>query len=160
MPVSGKLSAEQVAEIIVLYQGGLTMSVISRRFGVARETVAYQLKKFAIPLRNTRPSSKPIEYNASGVIVSVKEQTSGRIHTLHAPGRKRDALEEIMETIDRDPGDWRIVSYSNPNTIVGDLHNRSPRRTFSPEYHALKQADRLDLLDPSLQPIFYSKRRP
>jgi len=101
-------------------------------------------------------NSKRNEY---GCIVSVREQSSGDVRSLHAPGLRMEALQTICELLDRTEGDWKVVGYSTPETIVFDLkgkrhgggHKDSPAHIAFPEARVLAGIGRLDLLDPSLQ---------
>jgi len=93
-----------------------------------------------------------------GCIVTVREQRTREVGSLHIGGKRMEALQRICDLIDLADGDWRILSYSTPQTIATDLKGKREIRNYqnavshndNPEATALGRIGRLDLLDPSL----------
>jgi hypothetical protein len=100
--------------------------------------------------------------NAAGIIVTLRRQDTLELHSLHIPGLRGEALQIVAEMIDRSGVDWRVLSYSTPDTIAGDLAKkriqqpkdgstrRMPTYLSSIEANMLGRIKRLDLLDPAL----------
>lgn len=100
-----------------------------------------------------------------GVIVTAREQQTGRVKTMHQIGAPTGAIHEVVETLDSMEGDWKVVSISTPASIYRDLqggrsvraddqyehrpHLSDPRTT---EVSMLSRLGRLDLLEPLRNP--------
>lgn len=104
-------------------------------------------------MRGIWATSKRDEF---GVIVTVRLHPTGELRSLHEPGLRIEALRAIADKLDRAAGDWKIVCYSTPQTILGDMKGlrsvNDPKRPAigAVESVALGKIDRLDLLDPSI----------
>lgn len=94
------------------------------------------------------------ERKAWGCTVTAHEQESGERIVLYRAGR--GALAAICSTLDALEGDWRVASFSTPETIYRDLQGTRYREWGDemqyPEVAALGHIGRLDLLDPALEP--------
>jgi hypothetical protein len=100
--------------------------------------------------------------NAAGITVTLRRQDTLELHSLCIPGLRGEALQIVADMIDRSGIDWRLVSYSTPETIAGDLAKkriqqpktgstrRMPTYLSSIEANMLGRIKRLDLLDPAL----------
>lgn len=114
-------------------------------------------KKTPAPKRQRRSTSMPgkklvslltpRERDEYGVTVIVREQTSGDLMTMTNAGPAHKALALLCASIDKLPGDWKIVTVSTPGSIYGDLQGATdPERSASPEKRMLAKIGRLDLL--------------
>jgi hypothetical protein len=163
-----KLTKDQVRTVQSLYMDGWSMQRIGELFGITRQAVSKLLQ------RRGKHGSKPVptrgyhgrwtgsdgggrtpvharERDEAGCIVTLRDQATGDMRSMHVPGLRRDALRFIVRCIDVDVRDWRVYSYSTPTTILADMSGRmgyAPER--GPEFMALKSIGRIDLLDPSL----------
>lgn len=101
----------------------------------------------------TKAQRKNWYRDSAGVIVTCREQETGRLNTIHAHGPSGEALEDICTQLDNDDGDWRIICVSTPRTIMADLTKRRDDgirrvdRSRSPEVIALSLIGRMDLLE-------------
>lgn len=108
-----------------------------------------------------------------GVIVTMREQTTGELDTIHRPGLPKQALKAVCAVIDGAAGDWRIVSISTPASILDDLqgsrhserwtqggNNRlggvehEPDVRLKTEWAPLNAIGRLDLLEPPPRTVY------
>jgi hypothetical protein len=156
-----KLTQGDIAVACKLYDEGWTTPRLARIFGVTWQAVHYHLRKRGVPLRvrNRLPRGATRLDRDAGVIITAKEQTTGVLRTLHEPGSRLQALYAVIERLDRMPGDWKIICYSNPDTIYSDL-KLGPHRGGTVEQMILSRIDRLDLLDPSLDNGYPSRGKP
>lgn len=112
------------------------------------------------------------ERQRDGAIVSLREQDTGRLDTVHVTGKTRDALEQLCDMIDQRDGDWKIVAISTPASIFRDLQGvrgqyqraSSKRRSTlddprTAEWSMLSQVGRLDLLQPLTNRELAPRRR-
>jgi hypothetical protein len=95
-----------------------------------------------------------------GVIVTAREQESGELWSLHEPGLRMEALRAVAERLDHRDGDWRVICYSTPASILGDMTakrqvqhagTRQVAHLDCMEAQALGKIGRIDLLDPVLR---------
>jgi hypothetical protein len=172
---NAKLSLEDRAAVVALYRDGWDITQLSRRYGVSPQAIRSLLKRRGVKTRPRHPThgrdrlgryvGEPREpelsiaaRNEYGVIVTVREQRSRELRSLHEPGKRIEALRAVCARIDRLPGEWKIVCYSTPEMIEGDLRGPRLKRhpggkgsyLENPEALALARIRRLDLLDPAL----------
>jgi hypothetical protein len=118
------------------------------------------LRPYQIPDLQTSGS----ERQRDGILVTLREQTSGHLKTVHETGPTREALERVCDYTESLEGDWKIVSVSTPGSIFRDLQGRrgqhedarheknggfsDPRTT---EWNSLGRIGRLYLLQPLRQ---------
>jgi hypothetical protein len=99
--------------------------------------------------------------NEAGIIVTLRRQDTLELFSMHVAGLRGEALRHLAALIDHSGVDWRVLCYSTPQLIEGDIKQRravqqksETRRTFTylntPEASALARIDRLDLLDPAI----------
>jgi len=86
----------------------------------------------------------------AGIICTLREQRTGLRRVMHIPGKRYDATKLLVRMIDAMPGEWRLLSYSTPETIATDLDGMRMSGQM-PELNALARHGRLDLLDPSVR---------
>ena len=99
-----------------------------------------------------------------GITVTLREQTTGDMHTVVERGHVKDALSRVCHYADVLEGDWKIVSISTPSSIYRDLHgHRGQHREEgkdrdgsyadprSAEVNMLGQIGRVDMLQPLRQ---------
>lgn len=149
-----KLSDGQIRQAKGLRLIGWSMREIGERYGVSGQAIRYHLLR-------TKPAESNPDRDDAGVIVTVREQKSGALRSLHEPGLRGPALYEVCKRIDRLPGDWKVVGYSTPSTVRSDLHGSRDTNSLSKqgssngnnsvERTALAKVRRLDLLDPRLE---------
>lgn len=176
LPIYRKLGPAEIHLLKQFYREGWNTGQLARHFGVQRYSITAALRKRGIAIRPRHPKRAPdtpdgegirFRRDEAGCIVTVKHQASGKLFSFHEPGP--GALEAACERIDRAGGDWKILSYSSPQTITRDLDGSRHRRAKTsdspivegPEALALGQVGRLDLLDPSLHrdhARFYKRR--
>lgn len=85
-----------------------------------------------------------------GVIVTLRNQRTGDLLVIHEPGKRLEALRRIASRIDASQLDLRVLCYSTPETIEGDLQGDRDVTEASPEVRALGSIGRRDLLDPQV----------
>jgi len=153
----GKMTDAQRATAVELYRMGWNTQRIADHFDVTRENIWKLLKRRGVQTRprhytkrgryrvRSLDSATRIERDGDGIIVTLREQQSGALHVMHVPGMRRAALKQVARWCDTHEDDWRLLSYSTPETIYSDLDGA--RGIFPPERHALSSIGRLDLLD-------------
>jgi hypothetical protein len=146
-----------------------------KSFGVSRQAIFQLLRSRGVATRPRHPH--PEQYgresgpgpgdwtnqdrNEAGITVTLRRQDTHEFFSMHIAGLRGEALQYLADLIDRSGIDWRVLSYSTPETIVGDLKQRravqpesTTRRAFAylgaPEANALGRIGRLDLLDPDV----------
>ena len=97
------------------------------------------------------------EREVVGMIATAREQTTGALWTLHRGGKPTAALRAIIEALERDEGDWRIVSVATPPTIYRDMQGireavdqQGRKGDWDPrqaEIYYLRSIGRLDMLE-------------
>jgi hypothetical protein len=105
------------------------------------------------------------ERERTGVIVTVREQTTGQLHTFHEVGQAKRAMLTVADLVDAMEGDWKIVALSTPTSIFRDLQGLrgelaasaiAPHRALSDprtnEMMMLGLIGRMDLLQPLRSP--------
>lgn len=160
---NSKLSLGEQGQLVALYQHGFNIYQLSGQFKITPQAVHQLLKRRGIPTRPRWPKqaangTKRADRDEEGIIVTLRDQQSRELYSLHVPGFKQDALRHVAEIIDGSGRDWRLLCYSTPALIAGDLSG--PRlqattkgtipHTDCPEAQALSKIKRLDLLDPAL----------
>ena len=130
------------------------------RFGDSK-AAAYKRKgrktKPLIPELNITPRERDIY----GATVTIRNQETRELRTLHHAGAPGPALREIVAEIDAAEGNWLVVAISSPNSIYRDLqgsriafdsthsaHEKSVADPRSNESNALARVGRMDLLEP------------
>src|SRR5262249_21494682 len=129
---TGKLDFETKVDLIALYGEGWNTGQLARRFGITREAVRKLLRTHGVEVRSRwhrKPAVNRSERDEFGCIVTVREQKTRELRSLHEPGKRREALERICLRIDRLAGDWKIISYSTPETIATDLQGSRQKKT-------------------------------
>lgn len=97
-----------------------------------------------------------------GFTATISDLVSGHVETHHRVGPPLEALRVFVSELDErseDEGsDWRITSYSTPNTVAADLaRTREGEQAAKvagrqlPELYMLSRIGRKDRLDPSLR---------
>ena len=171
----GVLTRTQIHPACSLYRDGWNTQQLADWLGVSRQAIWRMLKRRGIPTRprhikrfdadggfarNNADGAPREERDSAGCIVTLADLVSGQTHTMHVPGMRRDALRFVVRWCDLAPGDWRVLCYSTPSTILADLtgaraslgngpHHASGI-TVAPEVVVLGSIGRLDLLHPSL----------
>jgi HNH endonuclease len=135
-------------------------------WGSALEAAGFPRPALAVQKREGGPRTAAIlnqpERAAYGFTATIREQAGGRIETCHRVGPPLATLKAFMVELDErsaDEGsDWRLLCYSTPNTIFGDLLvSRDGRAEQSKgakqgiEALVLARVGRIDRLDPSLE---------
>jgi hypothetical protein len=163
-----------------LYLEGWSLQQIANQFGVTKQAIWKLLRRRDVPMHRARPTrdehghftgstggkhADPVnreERDEAGCIVTLHEQRTGERGSLHIPGKRLDAMRNLAAMIDNAKGDWRVLCYSTPRSILGDLQGlrvdvseradgKDPYGfTQFPEVNVLAAIGRLDLLDPSL----------
>ena len=171
-----RLSFQDKRRVMSLYREGMSMREISKIFGVGKTAIYYFLHSRGEPVRpkrddpqkyNGKTGPKPggvtvTERDEFGITVTLRRQDTLELHSMHVPGKRMEALRHLAALIDRSGVDWKIFSYSTPETIAGDLakkrvqepdpdaERRMPTYIQSIEANVLGRIKRLDLLDPAL----------
>jgi hypothetical protein len=170
-----KLSYGAKRQILDRYREGESMQSLGKSFGVSRQAIFQLLRSRGVATRPRHPH--PEQYgresgpgpgdwtnqdrNEAGITVTLRRQDTHEFFSMHIAGLRGEALQYLADLIDRSGIDWRVLSYSTPETIVGDLKQRravqpesTTRRAFAylgaPEANALGRIGRLDLLDPDV----------
>jgi HNH endonuclease len=95
------------------------------------------------------------ERDRYGCVCTLREASTGRVDVVHYPGTAGEGIQAMIADADSREGDWRLLSYSTPNTVYADLHVRRPGKHGAPvapaEVGVLSRARRLDLLDASIR---------
>jgi hypothetical protein len=155
------LDAAAVMEIKTRYREGAGLVELAHQFGVSRQAIWSLLRRRGVETRPRHGRRVQVATNAerdmAGVIVTVREQTTGVMRTLHVAGKAGDALRTVCARVDAWDGDWRVVCYSTPQTVLGDLQGARARfgagqggHVDCPEATMLARIGRIDLLDPAL----------
>lgn len=136
-----------------LYREGWGIGKLARHFRVSRQAIWSMLRKHGVELRgrHERLTAKVnvAKRDAAGINVTLRRQRDGAYFSIHVPGKRIDAIRHVANVLDTEKDVWRVVCYSTPETIAGDLARNA--RDEAPEVQALKMIDRLDLLDPSVR---------
>jgi hypothetical protein len=108
---------------------------------------------------NARDTSENMR-DRYGCICTLRNEDTGEYRTLQRNGFRKDALIAIAEWCDQTPGDWKVVSYSTPSTIVADMHGgrsavfdrqqTTESKMELPEVRVLGAIGRFDLVAPEL----------
>lgn len=92
-----------------------------------------------------------------GCIVTVENMATGQKVTWHIEGLRGDAVRNAADRIDALGPDWKVVSYSSPQTILSDLRSapmngdaRHPGRPAMPEPMLFSRVARADVVHPRL----------
>lgn len=138
----------------MLYREGWSTADLGRHFGVSRQAIWRMLHKHGVKLRGRHEQRTNDvtrrKRDEAGIIVTLRCQRDGHTITLHVPGKRLDALRYIAKAIDRSQGDWCVLCYSTPETVLGDLQGMRDNNE-PPEVNALAAIERLDLLDPKVR---------
>jgi len=174
------LSAEDRRVAIDMYREGANLQAVADFFHVSRQAIWGLLRTRGINVRPRHPKPPndgkrkdgPLDWtnrrrDEAGIIVTLRRQDSGELHSLHVPGKRLDALRHVAKIIDSSRVDWRLLTYSSPQTIEGDLKGARMQKRgkshgqgeISIEGQALSLIDRIDLLDPSLYKAWRTDRR-
>jgi hypothetical protein len=174
-----KLSFEEKQRLMDLYREGFSTGQLARMFGLERKSINYFLRRRGFEIRPRWPKRgngvpqavTNRERDELGIIVTLREQQTRALFSMHVPGKRLEALRWLAEKLDATPGDWRLLCYSTAETIAGDLKGARSHKVQSsywevdsPETLALGLIHRLDLLDPKLDrgpgtPADRAKRR-
>jgi hypothetical protein len=154
--MAGKLTRDQRQTALMLYNQGWSFGRIGRHFNVSRQAIYYLV-------RSRLGKVPPLVWtnrdrDEAGVIVTLRRQDTRELYSLHVPGKRYEALQWIAAKIDASGQDWKVLCYSSPQTIVGDMHGKRLTQDKygraildNPEARLLGAIKRLDLLDPSLE---------
>lgn len=156
--MAGKLTLDQRQTALVLYNQGWGFARIAKHLNVTRQAIHYLVRT-----RLTAPASWTTrDRNEAGINVTLRRQDTRELHSLHIPGKRMEALQHLADLIDHSGIDWRLLSYSTPQTIGGDLAKKRiqqaetgsdrdmPTYLSSIEANMLGRIRRLDLLDPQI----------
>ena len=86
-----------------------------------------------------------------GVIVTMREQATGRLETKHEVGTTLVALEQVLTSFAQREEDWCVVCISTPQTVYRDLQGTrtgDPDKVPRPEQQLLGRIGRLKMLEP------------
>jgi Homeodomain-like domain-containing protein len=164
--IKRKLSLGQIKHMRDLYRDGWNLEQLAQMYGVSRQAIWRLLKRRNEPMRPRHVRAPQENPNAArdelGIIVTLREQRSRELFSMHIPGKSAEALLYLAARLDRLPEDWRLLCYSTPRTILGDLQGRYARQgiTYLNDLEArmLTQVGRIDLLDPELDHGWGSRR--
>lgn len=163
-----KLSLDQIKLMIELYREGWNSQQLADRFGCTRQAILQLLRRRDIEIRPRHPKGANgtnglargvrEERDEAGVIVTIRNQGTDERLSLHEPGLRLDALRQVVARVDAMGGDWRVICYSTPLTILSDMQGQRALMRIDGQAHphhpieatVLSRVKRLDLLDPSL----------
>lgn len=97
-----------------------------------------------------------------GVIVTVQNQETGRLHSLHESGGAIDAVGRACDRIDEMGDAWKIVSVSSPRSVFRDLQGTRAKQEYKGSGSGPKKrkdgGDREFVEDPRTYEIFILSR--
>lgn len=168
-----KTQARTAAE---LHSLGWSLERIGRLYGVSKQGIWSLLSRrgvdtgghpvsgnggrftFGVHRKRRRPDgSVKAERDEAGVIVTLIHLETQERFSMHVPGKRLEALRHVADTIDHTGEPWRVICYSTPDTILGDLGALRDGKPddlgppVPPEARALGKIGRMDLLHESIR---------